>query len=230
MEISRTGGPGTVKQLFAPIASSYQLWARVLSLGQDPRWRRRMVDGLGLAPGSSVLDVAAGTGSITRLLSERGHRVVSVDISPQMLGVARRRGAVAALASGERLPFPDATFDAVTFGYLLRYVDDVPGALTELVRVTRPGGVIGMVEFGRPSWPWRAPWMLYTRTILPAAGRLIRSGWDEVGTFLGPSIDDFADRYPPDRLAVEWCMAGMADVRFHRPSLGGGLVMWGYRR
>lgn len=186
-----------------------------------------MVEGLGLAPGARVLDVAAGTGSITRELATRGHEVVSVDLSPQMLGHARRRGATAALASAEHLPFPDQSFDAVTFGYLLRYVEEVPAALAELVRVTRPGGSIGMVEFGRPDWPWRLPWILYTRAVLPVAGALIRSGWAEVGTFLGDSIDELARRYPPHRLVAEWSSAGMGGVRIQRLSLGGGVVMWG---
>ncbi len=189
-----------------------------------------MVDGLRLPPGSRVLDVAAGTGSITRLLQARGFDVVSLDQSPEMTLMAGRRGADAVLATAERLPFADATFDAVTFGYLLRYVDDVPGCLRELVRVVRPGGAIGMVEFGRPTGVWGAAWWLYTRLLLPVAGAAIRSGWDEVGRFLGPSIDAFASSYQPDVLADVWRSTGMEGVNVRRMSLGGGLVMWGRRR
>lgn len=222
--------PAVARELFAPIAASYEHWARILSLGQDGRWRRTMVDGLGLPPGARVLDIAAGTGSITRLLVERGHAVVSVDQSREMATEATRRGATVVLATAEHLPFADEAFDGLTFGYLLRYVDDVAGCLRELARVVRPGGAVGMVEFGRPDGMWRVPWWLYTRAVLPAAGVVIRSGWREVGRFLGPSIDGFAREFPPDRLAAAWEAAGMEDVRVRRLSLGGGLAIWGRRR
>ncbi len=225
-----TSPPELARHLFAPIAPTYERWARLLSMGQDARWRRVMVDGLGLSPGSRVLDVAAGTGSITRLMESRGLDVIAVDQSPEMTRMAKRRGATAVLATAERLPFADGTFDGVSFGYLLRYVDDVSRCLEELVRIVRPGGVLGMVEFGRPTGVWRPGWWLYTRALLPATGTVIRSGWGEVGSFLGPSIDAFARRHPPHRLAAEWEAAGMEDVRFRRLSLGGGLAMWGRRR
>ena len=227
MDEATTSPPEVARELFAPIAPTYERWAQLLSMGQDARWRRAMVDGLGLSPGSRVLDVAAGTGSITRLMESRGLDVLPLDQSPEMTQMAKRPGAVAVMATAERLPFADGIFDGVTFGYLLRYVDDVSRCLEELVRVVRPGGVVGMVEFGRPTGIWRPVWWLYTRTLLPMVGAMVRSGWWEVGRFLGPSIDVFARRYPPDRLAAEWRAAGMEDVRFRRMSLGGGLVMCG---
>lgn len=225
-----TSPPELAKELFASIAPTYERWARVLSMGQDARWRRAMVEGLGLSSGSRVLDVAAGTGSITRLMESCGLDVLAVDQSLEMTQTARRRDAAVVLATAERLPFADGTFDGVTFGYLLRYVDDVSGCLEELVRIVRPGGVVGMVEFGRPGGAWRPAWWLYTRTLLPMAGAVIGSGWWAVGRFLGPSIDTFAREYPPDRLVGTWSAAGMDDVRLRRMSLGGGLVMWGWRR
>ncbi len=218
------------RELFAPIAPTYERWARILSMGQDARWRHAMVDGLDLPAGSRVLDVAAGTGSITRLLAERGNEVVSLDQSAEMVRHARSRGTGAVLATAERLPFRDQSFDGLTFGYLLRYVSSVPDALAELVRVVRPGGVLGMVEFGRPSGIWGPPWMVYTRGVLPAAGWAIGSGWRQVGRFLGPSIDQFARTHPPHRLVAEWRAAGMTEVTVRQMSLGGGLIMWGRRR
>ena len=189
-----------------------------------------MVAGLGLPAGARVLDVAAGTGSISRLMESRGLEVVAADQSGEMAEMANRRGAVTVQTTAERLPFADGAFDGVTFGYLLRYVNDVQGCLEELVRVVRRGGILGMVEFGRPAGAWRSAWWLYTRMALPAAGAVIRSGWWEVGRFLGRSIDDFTARYPPHRLAAVWAAAGIEDVRFRRMSFGGGLVMWGRRR
>lgn len=188
-----------------------------------------MVDGLELPPGSRVLDVAAGTGSITRLLRERDLDVVALDQSPEMLHRAHRSRVSAVLATAERLPFEGGTFDGVTFGYLLRYVDSISGCLRELARVLRPGGSMGMVEFGRPTGPWGPPWWLYTRVGLPLAGAIIGSGWWRVGRFLGPSIDSFAGEHPPERLREEWRAAGLRNVRIRHMSLGGGLVVWGRR-
>ncbi|MFZ0013711.1 MAG: class I SAM-dependent methyltransferase [Acidimicrobiia bacterium] len=224
-----TTPPQVAQELFAPIASDYERWARVLSMGQDGRWRRTMVDGLDLPVGSKVLDVAAGTGSITRLLQMRGFEVVSLDQSHEMLVEAVAQGATGVFATAEKLPFPDSSFDGVTFGYLLRYVDNVAGCLEEVVRVTRPGGALGMVEFGRPAGVWRAAWWLYTRLLLPVAGAILGSGWWKVGRFLGPSVDQFATEHPTEELARQWRRSGMDDVRVRRLSLGGGLVMWGRR-
>ncbi|HEX5695731.1 MAG TPA: class I SAM-dependent methyltransferase [Acidimicrobiia bacterium] len=221
--------PRLAHGLFAPLAPGYERWARILSLGQDPRWRRRLVGAMGVGPGDIVLDIAAGTGSITRLLQEEGALVVSLDQSLHMLGAAVARGATGVVATAESLPFLDDRFDAVTFGYLLRYVGDVTGAMHEITGVVRPGGSVAMVEFGRPRGVWRLLWWGYTRLVLPVAGLIAGPGWYRVGRFLGPSIDGFADRYPAPGLAAVWETAGLVDVRYERLSLGGGLVMWGRR-
>jgi demethylmenaquinone methyltransferase/2-methoxy-6-polyprenyl-1,4-benzoquinol methylase len=188
-----------------------------------------MVATIGIEPGDIVLDIAAGTGSITRLLQEQGASVVSLDQSLHMLGWAVARDATGVVATAESLPFPDDRFDAVTFGYLLRYVSDVSDAMKEITRVVRPGGSVSMVEFGRPRGVWRALWWGYTRLVLPVAGLFAGRGWYRVGRFLGPSIEGFANRYPPPDLAALWEAAGLVDVRYERLSLGGGLVMWGRR-
>ena len=209
-------------RLFRDIAGDYQRWAGILSLGQDGRWRRLMVGGIRLAPGSLVLDVAAGTGSISRLLEGRGHRVVAVDLSDEML--TQHPGRLRVRAVADHLPFPEKTFDAVTFGYLLRYVEDPVVTLRETSRVLRPGGLVGMVEFGRPRGTARLLWRLYTRAVLPLAGAVIGSGWHRVGRFLGPSIERFHEDHPD--LTLSWKEAGLVEVTISRPSLAGGLVMW----
>lgn len=223
--------PDTARSLFAPLAADYERWAAVLSMGQDRRWRTAMVENLGLPSGSLVLDLAAGTGSITRLLTTHGHRVVAADQSPEMLD--RHRGGTSATlvrATAASLPFPARTFDGVTFGYLLRYVVSVPATLSEIARVCRPGGVAAMVEFGRPRGRWSLPWLLYTRGFLPLAGRAIGPGWHAVGRFLGPSISDFDRQWPRDRLVEAWRRAGFDQVEVRPMSLGGGTVAWGHRR
>jgi demethylmenaquinone methyltransferase/2-methoxy-6-polyprenyl-1,4-benzoquinol methylase len=218
------------RALFAPLASNYERWSRWLSLGQDPRWRRTMVDGIDLTSGSLVADVAAGTGAVSRLLLARGFRVIAVDQSPEMLAQAAGSGIDVVCARAEELPFDDASLDGLTFTYLLRYVDDPRACLRELARVLRPGGMIGMVEFGVPRGIWRPPWIAYTRLALPAAGMLISPGWRRAGSFLGPSIEDFHRRYPGDALIELWLEAGFTDVRRQARSLGGGVIMWGRRQ
>ncbi|MSP93611.1 MAG: methyltransferase domain-containing protein [Myxococcales bacterium] len=217
----------SARRLFTPIAPTYQRWATILSLGQDPRWRAEMVASMNLETSARVLDVAAGNGAIAQLLAARGCRVIALDQSREMLGPARQRGFTAVQAGAEWLPFDDDAFDALTLGYLLRYVADPAGCLRELVRVVRPGGMIGMVEFGRPRSAWGVLWWLYTRAVLPAAGTLLGSGWSAVGRFLGPSIDAFHRRYPDEAVDALWQSAGLSEVRHVRRSLGGGLIVWG---
>jgi len=213
--------------LFQGIAHDYGRWSRVLSMGQDPRWRARLVAGLGLPACARVLDVAAGTGEISRLLARRNYRVVSLDLSPEMLSRAAARGAAAVLARAEALPVPDACFDGLTFGYLLRYVDDPAACLAELARAVRPGGVAAMLEFGRPRGLLGPLWVLYTRLGLRWAGALIGPGWRRVGRFLGPDIEEFHRRLPERELLGAFSAAGLRPFRVERPSGGGGLLVWG---
>jgi demethylmenaquinone methyltransferase/2-methoxy-6-polyprenyl-1,4-benzoquinol methylase len=226
-------------ELFAPLGPSYDRYARLLSLGQDPRWRRFLVDRVEAGPGDTVVDVAAGTGAVAlELVRRSGCSVVAVDQSAEMLAAARRRIMLAAAtrqirlveARAEALPFEDGAFDALTVTYLLRYVDDPGATLVELARVVRRGGVLASLEFGiPPAPPARALWELYTGVGLPLAGRVIGAGWREVGDFLHGSIKGFYERLPLDRQLSLWRAAGVEDVRFQRLSLGGGIVIWGRR-
>jgi demethylmenaquinone methyltransferase / 2-methoxy-6-polyprenyl-1,4-benzoquinol methylase len=220
-------------ELFAPLGPTYERYARLLSLGQDPRWRRFLVSRVEAGPGDEVLDVATGTGSVAReLLKQKGCAVVGADQSPEMLAIAREHlpASVQLIeASAEQLPFGDGSFDALTVTYLLRYVDDPGATLAELARVVRPGGTIASLEFAMPAGLWRPLWHVYVDAVLPTAGRLIAPGWLEVGRFLGGSIREFWRRYPLDRQLELWRAAGTDDVSYRRLSLGGGIVIWGRR-
>ena len=211
----------------------------VLSLGQEPRWRRFLVSRVNAIPGSWVLDVATGTGLVAGELARRNLRVVGLDLSEPML----RRGVEAARIAGvgeqtrfvlgqaERLPFPDETFDALTFTYLLRYVDDPAATLVELARVLRPGGVMASLEFHVPQEPWaHAGWFAHTRTVLPAAGWFKSRAWYRTGRFLGPDISRFYERYPLPEQVRMWQEAGMRRVRTRVMGLGAGVVTWGIKR
>ncbi len=209
----------------------------VLSFGQDPRWRATLVDQVNPLPGQRVLDVASGTGMVAFALARRGCEVVGLDQSPDMLAAARRRLDANPQLAGrmtfiqgeaERLPFDDGEFDALTFTYLLRYVDDRAATMRELARVVKPNGRIGMVEFGVPaSKPLRAAWRMYTRVGLPILGRAVSAAWFEVGRFLGPNIEDLYAQEPD--LADLWRRSGIEEVEQRNMSFGAGLVMWGVR-
>jgi demethylmenaquinone methyltransferase / 2-methoxy-6-polyprenyl-1,4-benzoquinol methylase len=229
----------TARDLFAPLGPTYDRYASLLSFGQDPRWRRFLVSRVEAGTDDRVLDVATGTAAVAiELVRRHGCSVVGLDQSPEMLAEGRARVNRAGLADrielvegrAEDLPFERAEFDALTFTYLLRYVDDPPATLRELARVVRPGGTIASLEFGVPpsSLP-RAAWELYVRAGLPLAGRLVSPGWHEVGRFLGPSIRGFYDRLPLAELLGLWQTAGIEDVHHRRLSLGGGIVTWGRR-
>jgi demethylmenaquinone methyltransferase / 2-methoxy-6-polyprenyl-1,4-benzoquinol methylase len=228
------------QHLFAPLPQRYDQLAEILSFGQNGRWRRAMIDRIAPAPGQAVLDVASGTAGVAIQITARtGASVVGVDLTEQMLRQGQRNVAAAALSDrirltagrAEQLPFADATFDALTFTYLLRYVLDPQATLAELARVVKPGGQVASLEFlVPPSRFWRPWWWLYTRTLLPAGG-LVTGGreWFEVGRFLGPNISGHYRRYPVPWTVEAWRKAGFTDVGVRVMSLGGGLVMWGTR-
>ena len=228
------------RELFAPLGPTYDRYARLLSFGQDPRWRRFMVSRLPVGPDDIVLDVATGTAAVAvELVRQKGCTVVGVDQSPEMLAEARRRLLLAAEtkrvrlveASVAQLPFEDESFDGLTGAYLLRYLDDMPAGLCELARVLRPGATAALLDFGVPPAPLaRRAWNLYVGVGLPLLGRAISPGWHEVGRFLGGSIRAFDARWPLPRLVSAWREAGFEHVAARRLSLGGCLVIWGRRK
>ncbi len=242
------------RDLFDGLPARYDRLAELLSFGQNGRWRAEMVSHVVPADGV-ILDVASGTAGVAVQLAarsagkhgagkhgagQRGQaRVVGVDLTEQMLRQGRRRVAAAGqrdrivltCARAEQLPLPDASVDALTFTYLLRYVRDPQGTLTELARVLKPGGMMASLEFCVPSGPlWHPAWLAYTRLVLPAGGLLLGGReWYRVGRFLGPNISAHYRRYPVAWTVEAWQKAGLTDVGTRVMSLGGGLVMWGKR-
>ena len=241
MKTSQDQDPNRFAQkLFSPLPERYDRLAELLSMGQNGRWRRAMVDHIVPSHPELVLDVATGPAGVALQIAERTEsRVVGIDLTLGMLqqgqdNVARRAmGDRIQLVAGrgEQLPFAEATFDALTFTYLLRYVADPEATLAELARVVKPGGAVASLEFLLPrSLFWRFWWWLFTRLVLPAGGWLTGGReWFEVGRFLGPNISAHYRRYPVDWIVAAWRRAGFEDVGVRRMSLGGGLVMWGRR-
>ena len=239
MPVDVSGPNRFARDLFAPLPARYDRLAEVLSFGQNGQWRAAMV-GRVVPENGVILDVASGTAGVALQLAARSQaRVVGVDLTEQMLRQGQRNVADSAMGDrirlvagrAEQLPFADATFDALTFTYLLRYVVDPEATLRELARVVKPGSRVASLEFMvPPSRFWRAWWWLYTRLLLPAGG-LLTGGreWFAVGRFLGPSISGHYRRYPVPWTVEAWRRAGFTDVGVRVMSLGGGLVMWGTR-
>jgi demethylmenaquinone methyltransferase/2-methoxy-6-polyprenyl-1,4-benzoquinol methylase len=158
-----------VRSMFDAIAPRYDMVNRLMTFGLDQSWRRQTVSALALPEDSLLLDVACGTGDLTRLARHRHYRVIGADLSRGML-VANNTGAPLLQADCSRLPFSDGAFDGLVCGYALRNFSDLPGALAEMARVIRPGGRLGMLEVDAPT------------------SRLLRTGYDVWFTRVVPVI------------------------------------------
>lgn len=202
------------RRLFTTIADRYDLITRVLSYGQDARWKRRLVALAEVRPGERALDLASGTGDLACAVAARGARAVGLDLTERMLHHARRRADAAGVAfvTGDMtsLPFPSASFDLVTTGYGLRNVPDLEAALAEIARVLRPGGRLLSLDFNRPSsFVVRAAYLAYLDAVGGALGWLLHRDPDTY-RYIPASIR----RYPgaagvADRMIVR----GFAPVR-----------------
>ncbi len=228
------------QELFTGLPARYEVLAEILSFGQNARWRKTLVDPIASAQPGCILDVATGPCGVALQLARRTEaHVVGLDITLAMLrrgqervqhcGLENRIDLV--LGRGEQLPFADGTFDALTFTYLLRYVDEPAATVAELARVVRAGGTVASVEFFvPPNRIARALWVLYTRAVLPVLGFIFGgTEWWKVGRFLGPSISRHCARNPLERNVELWEAAGIRDVSVRPMSFGSGLVMWGTR-
>ena len=237
MQRTETDPNHFAQDLFGSLPRRYDFLEGLLSFGQNGRWRREMISHVATGDPDAVLDVATGTAGVALALTRATNaRVTGIDVTEPMLreGHARveRAGATdrvhLVVGGAERLPFPEASFDALTFTYLLRYLTDPAATLGELARVLKPGATIASLEFSvPPNRFWRLWWWLYTRAVLPVAGYLTGGrAWGAVGRFLGPNISAHYDRYPVEWTVRAWEAAGLVDVGARSMSLGGGLVMW----
>lgn len=207
--------------MFDDVARRYDLTNDVLSLGQDRRWRHQVIRAVDPQPGERVLDLAAGTGTSSQPFRDRGATVVPCDFSVGMLRVGKQAKPHLPFVAGDgtRLPFPDATFDAVTISFGLRNIVDPDAGLRELLRVTRPGGRVVVCEFSSPTWaPFRTLYIEYLMKALPTVARAVSSSPDAY-VYLAESIRAWPDQAG---LAARIQQAGWGAVRWR--NLSGGIV------
>ena len=223
--------PERIRAMFGRIARHYDLMNRLMTAGLDGRWRRLAAVQAGLARGDSALDVCCGTGDLAFALARRypGASVTGLDFAEPMLERARakaakmaRRGGCAAapaFVAGDllSLPFADDRFAAVTVAFGVRNVADLPGAFSEMVRVTRPGGRVVCLEITTPPpGPGRRLHALWFDRLVPALGRLV-AGDGSAYAYLPASVRSFPEA---GSLAAMMTAAGLRRVRFRRFGLG----------
>jgi demethylmenaquinone methyltransferase/2-methoxy-6-polyprenyl-1,4-benzoquinol methylase len=214
--------PHEVAEMFDGVARRYDLTNTLISFGRDRGWRRATRTALGLRPGERVLDVGAGTGISTEELGRSGAFAVGADLSLGMLRAGHRVRPEVSLLAGDalRLPFADGTFDAVTISFALRNVSDTGAALTELARVTRPGGRLVVCEFSHPvNAAFRTVYLQYLMRSLPVVARGVASNPDAY-VYLAESIRAWPDQ---QALATRIGAAGPWD-RVAWRNLSGGIV------
>ncbi|GAA0396268.1 demethylmenaquinone methyltransferase [Streptomyces luteireticuli] len=213
--------PHEVAAMFDDVAAKYDLTNDVISLGQARLWRKAVAKAVEARPGQKVLDLAAGTGTSSIPFSADGAYVVPCDFSLGMLREGKKRHPWMPLTAGDatRLPFADGVFDAVTISFGLRNVHDTDAALSELLRVTRPGGRVVICEFSHPTWaPFRTVYSEYLMRALPPIARTVCSNPDAY-VYLAESISTWPDQ---PALAARLQKAGWSKVAWR--NLTGGIV------
>lgn len=222
--------PQTVQRMFDDIASVYDRMNRIMTFGRDQAWRRELVALAQLDDAAPVLDLATGTGDIAAMFFAAAPKtmVIGADFSGKMLRQAQGRfrdtGVQWQRSDAAHLPFADNSFQAVTFGYLLRNVVDVDGVLAEVHRVLRPGGRVVSLDTTPPG-----PGVVggfsrwYLRHILPWLGQRIAGDASAYG-YLKASTLAFDSA---EQLAQRFTHAGFVDVNFARRMLGSIALHWG---
>lgn len=207
--------------MFDSIAGKYDFLNHFLSFGIDRTWRKRLVRKILEDGAADVLDVACGTGDVSIALQKKGIDVTGVDISENMLAIARQKASDIDFMYGDasELDFPDESFDAVTIAFGIRNFDDRAACIRELYRVLKPGGLICIAEFSIPhNRLWKALYSFYFRNIPPLAGRIF-AGHKQAYEYLPESSFDFP---APDSFCIELSDGGFKEVSSN--SMTGGVA------
>ena len=211
--------PSQVAAMFDTVAESYDRTNDLLSFGQDRIWRKRVLKVVKPESGQTILDLAAGTGSSSVVFAKEGVKVIASDFSEGMLAVGRKRHPELEFvyADATKLPFKDATFDAVTISFGLRNVNEPKTALKEMLRVLKPGGKVVICEFSQVGIPViRLFYSFYLKKVLPRLSSLLASNQGAY-EYLAESIM----AWPKQTELVHWLTdAGFVDVSYQNLSFG----------
>ncbi len=213
--------PDEVAAMFDGVAKRYDLVNDLLSLGRTKAWRKAATKIIAPQAGMKILDLAAGTGSSSEPLADAGAEVIPADFSEGMLAAGRkaRPNLPFTKADALNLPFDANTFDVVTISFGLRNTADIDKALTQMLKVTRPGGHLVVVEFSHPVWrPFRTIYTNYIMRLLPVIARISSSNPDAY-VYLAQSIRAWPDQAA---LAARITAAGWSEVTW--TNLTGGVV------
>ncbi|MBN1147830.1 MAG: ubiquinone/menaquinone biosynthesis methyltransferase [Anaerolineales bacterium] len=226
-----------VQEMFSRIAQRYDLMNRIMTAGQDVRWRREVIRRAALPKNGRLLDLGAGTGDLARQALRRypSCRALAADSNLEMMRVGKSRSSSAppgvvhldwAAADAQRLPFPDNSFNAVVSGFLLRNVSDVPKSLQEQYRVLKPGGRIVALDTTPPPRNLLKPLIrFHLQTVIPTLGGWI-SGQADAYHYLPDSTEAFLE---PEQLAARLIAAGFQQVGFQRLMFGAIAIHWGVK-
>jgi demethylmenaquinone methyltransferase/2-methoxy-6-polyprenyl-1,4-benzoquinol methylase len=212
-----------VREMFERVAPRYDLLNRVLSLGIDQRWRRRVVETLAIAPDHQVLDVCCGTGDLALEIAAAA-RCTGCDFAWSMLARAREKSKAAqrpvtlACADTLALPFGGDVFDRATIAFGVRNLENMAAGLAEIRRVLKPGGGLAVLEFSQPNrWWLKLPYRFYLGFVLPGVGGILSR--KEAYRYLAESIQAFP---VPETLSEILKQAGFSRAGYER--LSGGIV------
>ena len=209
-----------VQNMFTRIAGRYDIMNRLMTGGQDVRWRRQVIRLARLRPGGSLLDLGTGTGDLAReaLAQVPRARVIAADFTLEMMRVGQKRGSLDfSSADALRLPFPDASFDAVVSGFLMRNVIDLQKALQEQQRVLKRGGRIVVLDTTRPRKNMLSPLIwLHMHIVIPLLGRIL-TGSSDAYRYLPETTEGFVTA---ENLASRMAVAGFKKIDDQRLMLG----------
>lgn len=220
----------SVQGMFTRIAERYDLLNRLMTAGQDQRWRREVIRRAGLPPHGSLLDLGAGTGDLAReaLRQMPSARVTAADFTLAMMLAGKPHTSRLDWSAADALclPFPDETFDSVVSGFLLRNVSDVRLALAEQQRVLKPGGRMVTLDTTPPGRSLLTPFIkFHMHTVIPALGHCL-TGDAQAYTYLPDSSEHFLGA---EILAARLREAGFQRVGFRRLMFGTIAIHWGQK-
>ena len=218
-----------VQDMFTRIARRYDLMNRLMTAGQDVRWRKMVIEKVGLRPGFTLLDLGTGTGDLAReaILQQPGAKVIAADFTLEMMRVGQRQDngdRLWSAADALNLPFGDKSFDGIVSGFLMRNVGDIQQALKEQYRALKPGGRIVILDTTKPKRNILSPFIwLYMHVVIPFVGGLL-SGFRDAYNYLPDSTEGFVTA---EEMTVRMAAVGFKKVNFKRLMFGTIAIHWG---